>query len=77
MKIDVVRLKPVYRRLKVEHTFTRTQLKYIDLIEKYKFYFKKVPSIRTICKIVEVNSPATTKYMLDRLKEKGYDYEEL
>lgn len=56
---------------------TFTQKLYIETIEKYKEENNKIPSIRTIAKLVGVNQPSTVFYMLKKLKEKGYDYKEM
>ncbi len=74
MKIDVVRMKPAYRKLKTNYDFNEIQLKYIKAIEDYKYCNKKVPTIRKIAEMVNVSSTATVEAMLNRLKEKDYDY---
>jgi len=56
---------------------TFTQKIYMDTIEKYKEENNKVPTIRMIAKLVGVNRPSTVFYMVNKLKEKGYNYKEM
>ncbi len=56
---------------------TFTQKIYMDTIEKYKEENHKVPTIRMIAKLVGVNRPSTVFYMVNKLKEKGYNYKEM
>lgn len=76
MEIQVCRFRCRFIKINVEE-LTEIQYKYVDAIEEYKFRYKKVPTIRTICKLVDVKSPATAFTMLETLKAKGYDYEVL
>ena len=47
----------------------------LDIIKDYIQEHGYSPSIRELCEIVGVNSPATMHYHLKRLKKKGYiDY---
>lgn len=50
---------------------------YMETIEKYKRENHKVPTIRMIASLVGVNQPSTVFYMVNKLKEKGYDYKEM
>ena len=77
MKIKVCRLKSHYKSINVSDDFTSVQLKYINSIEEYKKKNKAVPSIRDIDRLVNANSSATAYTMMQRLKEKGYDYREI
>ena len=74
MKIKVCRLEVKEECIKVKGYLTNTQVEYINLIEEFKMEHKRVPSIREICKIKNINSPATAMAMLQRLYNKGYDY---
>lgn len=77
MIITVTRFHPEYEAIAYTCKFSEKQLQYIDAIERYKMYTKKVPTIRDIAKIMEVKSPATVEYMLERLSNKGYNYKEV
>ena len=74
MKIKVTRLDAVQFKIELETELTDMQLEYINCIEEYKYRYKKVPTIRKIAELKNVKSPATVKDMLDKLKEKGYNY---
>lgn len=58
---------------------TERQREYVEVIEEYKRENYKVPSIRTIGKLLEVkNGNETSVYTtLMALKKKGYDYTKL
>jgi len=53
---------------------SKQQKYYVDKIEEYKAKCGKIPTIRTICKLVDVDSPDSVHGMLNRLSIKGYDY---
>lgn len=53
---------------------TKRELEYILKIKEYKRTYMKLPTIRTICKLVGVKSTATVHDMLRRLKLKGFNY---
>lgn len=76
MKIKVYDFTPTKIELEVKE-LTQAQKKYIERIEKYKRTTRKIPTIRVICKIVGVSSPATGYAMMQRLKEKGYDFKKV
>ena len=73
VEIVVTRLKPTKETINVE-SLTYKQYKYVSSIENYKAVHKKVPTIRTICELVGVNSPSTVFKTLELLQAKGYDY---
>lgn len=74
MEIKVCRLEVKEEYIKVKGYLTNTQMEYITLIEEFKMKNKRVPSIREICKLKKVSSPATTMTMLQKLYLKGYNY---
>lgn len=55
---------------------TDTQLNLYIAIKKYIEEYGYSPTIRELCKLNGVNSPATIHYGLKQLKKKGYiDYQ--
>lgn len=77
MTIAVTRMHPNYEIHETGYDYTKKQVQYIDAIEHYKMFKKSVPTIREIANMMEVKSPATVMYMLERLEKKGYNYKEL
>lgn len=73
MKVKTYILIPQEKEITL-NDITKTQLRYVDIIEMYKRDYKKVPTIRTIGELVGNKSTASTFYMLKELKKKGYDY---
>ena len=73
MKVKTYVLIPQEKEITL-NDITKTQLRYVDIIEMYKRDYKKVPTIRTIGELVGNKSTASTFYMLKELKKKGYDY---
>ena len=53
---------------------TKRELEYILKIKEYKRTYMKLPTVRTICKLVGVKSTATVHDMLRRLKLKGFRF---
>lgn len=76
MQIKVVRMQPYCDEIEIED-LTIPQLKCINVIERYKIKYHKVPTIREIMKLTKHTSPATIQDMLNRLSKKGYNYKEI
>ena len=53
---------------------TDIQKAYVTEIENYKYKYKRIPTIRKICELVDCSSTGSVYAMLDRLSYKGYDY---
>ena len=74
MKIKVTRIYAQKYEIETGFNYTSKQLQYIEAIENFKMYCKKIPTIREIAEMMEVNSPATVETMIKRLRNKGYEY---
>lgn len=59
----------------MSYKLTPKQQEVLDKIKLYIKNYKRSPSIRNLCFLCGVNSPATINMHLKNLKEKGYiDY---
>lgn len=74
MKIKVARSFMQYYDIELGYDLTENELKCIEVIENYKMYNKKVPTIRKIMQMLNLKSPASILHILNKLKEKGYNY---
>lgn len=76
-EIEVYDFVPRKTKIKLYEPLTKTQLKYIEIIEEYKKEYCEIPTVRKIGSLIGNNSPATIHSMLRRLNEKGYDYKRM
>lgn len=72
-EIEVCNFKLDKTKILVE-PLSNIQKEYVEKIEEYKAKYGRIPTIRTICELVGVDSPATVSGMLNRISLKGYDY---
>ncbi len=57
---------------KKEEKLTKKQLEVLDYIKKYQAKYKFPPSIREICRAINLSSPATVHVHVNNLVDKGY-----
>lgn len=57
---------------KKEEKLTKKQLEVLDYIKKYQAEYKFPPSIREICRAINLSSPATVHVHVNNLVDKGY-----
>lgn len=75
-KIKVVKLIPQEIEIEVE-LLSYMQENYVEVIEDYKRKHSKVPTMRKIGELMGGLQASGVCQMLERLKNKGYDYSEV